>query len=110
MKCLTENGRCVFHHSTRPKCKQCRLRKCFEVGMKKELIRNKEKRRRRRRKYLGKYRIISSEFILNSESPSQTIERVRSPPPPPLTSPNLFLSVSNTHGRIRSNPRRNSLR
>ena len=109
MKCLNEHGRCVFNHLSRPKCKQCRLRKCFEVGMKKELIRNKEKRRRRRRKYLGKYRIISSEFILNSESPSQTIERVRPPLPRSLQPILLSLSVSNTNGRIRSNHRRNSL-
>lgn len=34
-------GMCVIDQSTRKCCPRCRLEKCFQIGMKKELIRNK---------------------------------------------------------------------
>ncbi|CAG2109058.1 unnamed protein product [Medioppia subpectinata] len=46
-ECPAES-KCHINRSTRKLCQKCRLNKCFDVGMKKEFIRNDEENRTRR--------------------------------------------------------------
>lgn len=51
LKCMF-TGNCVMNTNTRRFCTACRLRKCFSVGMKPDLILDEEEKRRRKAKVL----------------------------------------------------------
>lgn len=61
------SGRCEINAYTRRQCTYCRLKKCFDIQMKKEWIRTDEERQLRRLKILTKeqqkHQLLSSEQI-----------------------------------------------
>ncbi|UXI19466.1 hypothetical protein NH340_JMT05409 [Sarcoptes scabiei] len=52
-------GNCLLNKNTRKYCRRCRLKRCFEIGMKKEWILTEEEKRNRMRKYRHRRRGLS---------------------------------------------------
>ena len=52
-------GQCSIDHLTRRKCTKCRLKRCFEVGMKKEFLMTDEEKQKRQKR-LEEHRKIST--------------------------------------------------
>lgn len=80
---MSGDGQCSVDHLTRRKCPKCRLKRCVEVGMKKEfLMTNEEKQRRaeKNRKIISTSQTtnrISPPTISHSPSADEEIDRVR---------------------------------
>uniref|UniRef100_A0A8D0ALA5 Retinoic acid receptor alpha-B-like n=1 Tax=Sander lucioperca TaxID=283035 RepID=A0A8D0ALA5_SANLU len=63
---------CVINKVTRNRCQSCRLQKCLEVGMSKELVRNDRMKKKKEEKRQGETEI----YVLSADT-EQMIERVR---------------------------------
>ncbi|XP_072225840.1 retinoic acid receptor alpha-B-like [Leuresthes tenuis] len=63
---------CVINKVTRNRCQSCRLQKCLDVGMSKELVRNDRTKKKKEEK-----RLADSEIYMLSADTKQMIERVR---------------------------------
>ncbi|CAF0911982.1 unnamed protein product [Adineta steineri] len=78
-KCLTDHGQCVIDYKISRKCYRCRLKRCFAMGMRKDLILSQEEIQRR--KDSGRNRSASSTIeltnsVLNSESVLPTFDEI----------------------------------
>ncbi|XP_053194318.1 retinoic acid receptor alpha-B-like [Scomber japonicus] len=63
---------CVINKVTRNRCQSCRLQKCLDVGMSKELVRNDRTKKKKEEK-----RPVEVEVYVLSADTEQMIERVR---------------------------------
>ncbi|XP_067472097.1 retinoic acid receptor alpha-B [Thunnus thynnus] len=63
---------CVINKVTRNRCQSCRLQKCLDVGMSKELVRNDRTKKKKEEK-----RQVEAEVYVLSADTEQMIERVR---------------------------------
>ncbi|XP_008281936.1 retinoic acid receptor alpha-B-like [Stegastes partitus] len=63
---------CVINKVTRNRCQSCRLQKCLDVGMSKELVRNDRTKKKKEEK-----RQVDTEIYVLSADTEQMIERVR---------------------------------
>ncbi|XP_053707443.1 retinoic acid receptor alpha-A-like [Synchiropus splendidus] len=63
---------CVINKVTRNRCQSCRLQKCLDVGMSKELVRNDRTKKKKDEK-----RAVEPEVYVLSADTEQMIERVR---------------------------------
>ncbi|XP_051245099.1 retinoic acid receptor alpha-B [Dicentrarchus labrax] len=63
---------CVINKVTRNRCQSCRLQKCLDVGMSKELVRNDRMKKKKEEKRQGEAEI----YVLSADT-EQMIERVR---------------------------------
>ncbi|XP_074552569.1 retinoic acid receptor alpha-A-like [Halichoeres trimaculatus] len=63
---------CVINKVTRNRCQSCRLQKCLDVGMSKELVRNDRSKKKKEEK-----RQVEVEIYVLSADTEQMIERVR---------------------------------
>ncbi|XP_035471447.1 retinoic acid receptor alpha-B isoform X2 [Scophthalmus maximus] len=63
---------CVINKVTRNRCQSCRLQKCLDVGMSKELVRNDRTKKKKEEKRPGEAEI----YVLSADT-EQMIERVR---------------------------------
>ncbi|XP_034045990.1 retinoic acid receptor alpha-B-like [Thalassophryne amazonica] len=63
---------CVINKVTRNRCQSCRLQKCLDVGMSKELVRNDRTKKKKEEK-----RLAAAESYVLSADTEQMIERVR---------------------------------
>ncbi|XP_061740171.1 retinoic acid receptor alpha-A-like [Nerophis ophidion] len=63
---------CVINKVTRNRCQSCRLQKCLDVGMSKELVRNDRTKKKKEEK-----RQVEVEVYVLSADTEQMIERVR---------------------------------
>lgn len=63
---------CVINKVTRNRCQSCRLQKCLDVGMSKELVRNDRTKKKKEEK-----RQVEVEIYVLSADTEQMIERVR---------------------------------
>ncbi|XP_039973333.1 retinoic acid receptor alpha-B [Xiphias gladius] len=63
---------CVINKVTRNRCQSCRLQKCLDVGMSKELVRNDRTKKKKEEK-----RQVEAEIYVLSADTEQMIERVR---------------------------------
>ncbi|XP_022603710.1 retinoic acid receptor alpha-B-like [Seriola dumerili] len=63
---------CVINKVTRNRCQSCRLQKCLDVGMSKELVRNDRTKKKKEEKRQGEVEI----HVLSADT-EQMIERVR---------------------------------
>ncbi|XP_034450235.1 retinoic acid receptor alpha-B isoform X3 [Hippoglossus hippoglossus] len=62
---------CVINKVTRNRCQSCRLQKCLDVGMSKELVRNDRTKKKKEEKRQGEAEI----YVLSADT-EQMIERV----------------------------------
>ncbi|XP_028267255.1 retinoic acid receptor alpha-B-like [Parambassis ranga] len=63
---------CVINKVTRNRCQSCRLQKCFDVGMSKELVRNDRTKKKKEEKRQGDTEV----YVLSADT-EEMIERVR---------------------------------
>ncbi|KAI3360260.1 hypothetical protein L3Q82_014573, partial [Scortum barcoo] len=63
---------CVINKVTRNRCQSCRLQKCLDVGMSKELVRNDRTKKKKEEKRQGEAEI----YVLSADT-EQMIERIR---------------------------------
>ncbi|GLD61194.1 retinoic acid receptor alpha-B-like protein, partial [Lates japonicus] len=63
---------CVINKVTRNRCQSCRLQKCLDVGMSKELVRNDRTKKKKEEKRQGETEI----YVLSADT-EQMIEQVR---------------------------------
>ncbi|TKS92385.1 Retinoic acid receptor alpha [Collichthys lucidus] len=63
---------CVINKVTRNRCQSCRLQKCLDVGMSKELVRNDRMKKKKEEKRQGETEI----YVLSADT-EQMIERIR---------------------------------
>uniref|UniRef100_A0A671UFK5 Retinoic acid receptor, alpha b n=1 Tax=Sparus aurata TaxID=8175 RepID=A0A671UFK5_SPAAU len=63
---------CIINKVTRNRCQSCRLQKCLDVGMSKELVRNDRMKKKKEEKRQGEAEV----YVLSAET-EQMIERVR---------------------------------
>ncbi|XP_075879801.1 retinoic acid receptor alpha-B [Nelusetta ayraudi] len=63
---------CVINKVTRNRCQSCRLQKCLDVGMSKELVRNDRTKKKKEEKKPAEVEV----YVLSAET-EQMIERVR---------------------------------
>ncbi|XP_038565787.1 retinoic acid receptor alpha-B-like [Micropterus salmoides] len=63
---------CVINKVTRNRCQSCRLQKCLDVGMSKELVRNDRMKKKKEEKRQGEAEI----YVLSADT-EQMIERIR---------------------------------
>uniref|UniRef100_A0A3Q2QJG9 Retinoic acid receptor, alpha b n=1 Tax=Fundulus heteroclitus TaxID=8078 RepID=A0A3Q2QJG9_FUNHE len=63
---------CVINKVTRNRCQFCRLQKCLDVGMSKELVRNERTKKKKEEKRPGDFEV----YVLSADT-EEMIERVR---------------------------------
>lgn len=68
LQCRYLSEKCIINSKSRRDCSFCRLKKCFDVGMKKELILSEEAKQMKREKILA-----NRQMTLNSIRPIQSL-------------------------------------
>ncbi|CAF1396153.1 unnamed protein product [Adineta ricciae] len=84
LQCRYLSEKCSINIKTRRDCSYCRLKKCFDVGMKKELILTDESKRIKREKILA-----NRQMTLNLIRPVDTFDIKRNSPVKPDHSANI---------------------